>query len=449
MACIIHTNSSQNEKLIKVQKDLTRRIEQKNKSFKTLQVYSVNEQHELRPASVPFFYGTSLDKSYDVVKPTRKHLPPMCCPFEGTLRVDQRACRDTALSLLQKHKSAMLCCYTGFGKTVTSVNMATKIKFKTLIVVPKTALLAQWQAEIRRFVPTASVELLTPRHIKQRAEESPPPDFCVVNAQNLAKLNAPFLAAYGFVVVDEAHLQMTETGVYNLLTLSPRYMVGVTATPYREDGYNCLFELFFGPEKVVNPLYKKHTVYKVKTGFVPDENKIRERLTPCSKSKINWNALLDEQSKDRARNALILNIVRRHPDRVFLILVKRVEQGAFLLDALCAAGESGTSLLGKQQTFDKSARVLIGTNSKIGTGFDHPRLDTLLVAADMVSYYVQFMGRVMRRKDVSPVIFDLVDTHPTLLKHFETRKKLYAKHGGLVVKYDFENEKFGFQHNIK
>ena len=53
----------------------------------------------------------------------------------------------------------------------------------------------------------------------------------------------------------------------------------------------------------------------------------------------------------------------------------------------------------------------------------------------MVSYYIQFMGRIMRRKDVEPVIFDLVDTHPILKKHFDKRSKVYNKHGGEIVKF--------------
>jgi hypothetical protein len=42
----------------------------------------------------------------------------------------------------------------------------------------------------------------------------------------------------------------------------------------------------------------------------------------------------------------------------------------------------------------------------------------------------------MRRKDVEPIIFDLVDSHPTLKKHFEKRSKVYSKHGGEIIKFN-------------
>lgn len=445
MAYVIYTDLLDDKSLSKLQKDLTKSIESGNSGYggnrvsKTIQVYTVEETEEGRPAFIPFAYGAGLPAEFKARRASRKRLGAMATSFEGSLREEQRNCRDQALAILQTSKSVILSCYTGFGKTVTAINMASKIKLKTLISVPKTPLLGQWESEVRKFAKNASVEVMVPAKIKtllrkKLGEEADPPDFCIVNSCNIHKIPGTWLAHYGLLVVDEAHLQMTEGSFTNLLKVTPRYIVGVTATPYREDGFDCLFNMFFGEEKVVYQLMRKHTVYKVRTGFIPDESKYL-KYGPHYKSKLDWNAILEEQSKNESRNKLIVDIVCKFKDRVFLILVKRVEQGQLLLNTLSAKGEKVTSLLGKQQAFDKQARILIGTNSKIGTGFDHPRLDTLLVAADMVSYYIQFIGRVMRRKDTDPVIFDLVDSHRTLKKHFEQRSKVYTRHGGEIVKY--------------
>lgn len=451
MACVIHTRNIYDDEdelpidsstMLKIQKDLTKKIETGNKQYgtgqtKTIGIYLVNENEKCRPCNIPFGYGMKLASSkknnIKVERPNRKLLETVQLEFRGSLRDEQKKCRDQALLLLQSHKTAMLSCYTGFGKTVTAINMASKIKLKTFIAVPKKPLLAQWESEIRQFLPDANVKVIEPSKIAT-TDFKHIPDFCIINSCNIHKLDSRFLKNYGFVIVDEAHLQMTEKLSENLLHLTPRYLLGITATPYREDDYNALFELFFGEEKVVYSLHKKHVVYKVKTGFRPDDKTLK--YGPNYKSKIDWNNILDEQAKNEKRNQLIVDIIRRFKDRVFLILVKRVEHGEHLRHSLQELGERVTTLLGKQQKFDKDARILIGTNSKIGTGFDHPRLDTLLAAADMVSYYIQFIGRVMRRKDVEPVIFDLVDSHPTLKRHFEQRSKIYNKHGGHIVKYD-------------
>jgi superfamily II DNA or RNA helicase len=446
MACVIHTNLYNDKILVKIQKDLTKKIESGNKQYGTNQskivyIFSVNEDVESRPCNIPFHYGLKLSstKEIEIQRPNRKILGSMQYEFKGSLREEQKKCRDQALTSLQLHKSVMLSCYTGFGKTVTAINMASKIKLKTFIVVPKKPLLGQWEAEIKKFVPEASISVLEPNIIKNISVlVTNPPDFCIINACNIHKVDKNLIKIYGFVIVDEAHLQMTEKLSENLLHLTPRYLLGITATPYREDGYNVLFDLFFGEEKVKYILNRKHTVYKVKTGFIPNEEKYL-RSGPNYKTKLDWNSILDEQSKNEKRNELIIKIVKYFKDRVFLILVKRVEHGQYIKDRLEELGEKVTSLLGKQQDFDKEARILIGTNSKIGTGFDHPRLNTLLAAADMVSYYIQFIGRVMRRKDVEPIIFDLVDNHPTLKKHFEKRSKVYSKHGGEIKKFDIES----------
>jgi superfamily II DNA or RNA helicase len=451
MACVIHTNHYEDKVLQKLQKDLTIKIEpgsfyQKNyqkgiQPAKIIYVFSVNDKVDSRPCNIPFYYGLNLasKKSIEIERPSRKKLGTIHYNFIGSLRDEQKKCRDQALTLLQLHKSVILSCYTGFGKTVTAINMASKIKLKTFIVVPKKTLLGQWESEIKQFLPQAHVVVIEPNKIKNMSDDvlDDSPDFCIINACNIHKINKDFLKFYGFVIVDEAHLCMTEKLSENLLCLTPRYLLGITATPYREDGYNSLFDLFFGQEKVKYALNKKHTVYKVKTGFAPNMDKYL-KFGPNYKSKVDWNSILDEQSKDEKRNQIIINIVRQFKERVFLILVKRVEHGNYLLSQLEQLGEKVTSLLGKQQEFDKDARILIGTNSKIGTGFDHPKLDTLLAAADMVSYYIQFIGRVMRRKDVEPIIFDLVDSHPTLKKHFDKRSKVYEKHGGEILKFKLD-----------
>ena len=117
------------------------------------------------------------------------------------------------------------------------------------------------------------------------------------------------------------------------------------------------------------------------------------------------------------------------------MLVKRVSQGEYLCNKLRETGENVTSLYGNNQLFDESARILIGTCQKVGVGFDHPKLDTLMLAADIEEYFVQYLGRVFRIKDTEPVVFDLVDDNGILKKHFKTRRGVYQTHGGVVKNY--------------
>tara|TARA_B110000908_G_C9957164_1_gene315183 strand:- start:169 stop:597 length:429 start_codon:yes stop_codon:yes gene_type:complete len=140
---------------------------------------------------------------------------------------------------------------------------------------------------------------------------------------------------------------------------------------------------------------------------------------------------------------MIVELVKFFPKRVFLVLCKRINQGNYLVQRLREEGEDVTSLIGKQQEFEQKSRILVGISSKVGTGFDHPRLDALILASDIQAYFIQYLGRCMRTQEGVPLIFDLVDKNPILDKHFRVRRSTYLEHGGSIQDFskkypDFE-----------
>ena len=371
--------------------------------------------------AIPFAFGV---RDLKLKRRTRDKFNPMDVKFEGELREAQTEVKEEAIRILNKKGSIILSMYCGFGKTITSINLAATIGMKTLVVVNKLVLMSQWEESINRFCPGASVVKLTPKTKKCTSGV----DFLIINAINMPKMGADVFDNVGVVIVDEAHLIMAETVSKCMNSVSPRYLIGLTATPYRPDGLDALLGFYFGNDKIIRELYREHIVYKVPTGFEPTVE-----LTEAG--RLNWGSVLDSQSKDPDRNKLIVDIISKHADRTFLVLVKRVEQGEELERLLLERGEEVTSLVGSRQTFEVTSRVLIGTCSKVGTGFDHPRLDTLLLAADVEEYFIQYLGRCMRTREGVPVVFDLVDDNGVLKKHYGTRKKIYKRHGGVIKDY--------------
>ncbi len=58
-----------------------------------------------------------------------------------------------------------------------------------------------------------------------------------MNAINVPKKSCEFYSQIGFLIVDEIHCIMAE-GLSKCMTrLVPRYVLGLSATPYREDGF--------------------------------------------------------------------------------------------------------------------------------------------------------------------------------------------------------------------
>jgi hypothetical protein len=368
---------------------------------------------------VPFAYGCG---KYE--RPSRESFPPCSPKFEGELRPGQAQLASESLRILNRVGSVIIAAYTGFGKSCTAVWLITRTRLKALVVCHRVVLINQWESSFKKFCPSSRVQILE----SSTKELDPSADFYIMNALNVPKKSRSFFSSVGVVVVDEAHLIMAEGLSQCMLSLVPRYVIGLSATPYRFDGLNVLLDLYFGVERVERKLWHPHTVWKVETDFVPSVEVGRN-------GKVNWNVVINSQASDVGRNELIVRLVKFFPSRVFLILCKRVDQSKYLFRRLREEGESVTSLIGSEQFFDESCRVLVGTSSKAGVGFDHPRLDSLILAGDIEQYFIQYLGRIFRRVDVAPMIFDIVDKNPILLKHYRTRESVYVEHGGSVKSF--------------
>jgi superfamily II DNA or RNA helicase len=373
--------------------------------------------------TLPFAFGTTIP---GLLRPPRANFPIMNVKFTGKLREEQKIVRKEALVKLSSKGSIMISAYPGFGKTCGAINLATSISFKTMVIVNKIILIKQWEESIKKFSPDATIQLVSVGDSLKDA------DFYIINAQNVEKMGKRFFQNIGCCIVDEAHMIMAETLSKCLQYIYPRYLIGLTATPYRPDGLDKLLELYFGKYKIIRKLFCPHTVYKVKTNFKPP-------LEKTIHGRLNWGAILDAQANNNERNQLIVKIITSFPDRNFLVLVKRVAQGEYLLKTLQSLGESVTNLIGSNQKFEKSARILVGTCQKVGVGFDHATMDTLILAADIEEYFIQYLGRVFRTKDVKPIIFDLIDDNSVLSKHFNTRQTIYREHGGDIKEFNFKD----------
>lgn len=369
---------------------------------------------------VPFSYSNKISR------PARSDVCERKFEFIGQLRENQKEVRDEAMKRLNSHGSILISSYTGFGKTLLAIYLATRVGLQTLIICHRVVLMNQWKEAIKKFCPTATVSILGK---KDKFDT----DFIIANGANIPKYARVNFSKIGCLIVDEAHLIMAENLSKCMRYIVPRYVIGLTATPYRTDGLNVLLDMYFGTYKIVRKLFRQHTVYKVNTGFVPE-------IKMNKMGKVDWSSVIDSQCNDAKRNELIIRIVKKFSDRTFLILCKRVAQAEFLERRLQEEGENVTSLIGSNQEYEASSRILVGTSGKIGTGFDHPSLNTLLLASDVEQYFIQYLGRVFRREDTHPIIFDLVDNYGLLHKHYRTRSQIYREHGGTIKEYSEDDE---------
>ena len=418
MSLLCNINSLKDEEIKLINKTLKLKLEQKYgyAAPKYFLAFDILNNSQL---SLPFSFGKT---HLNLKRRGRNEYTGTNLKFKGVLRDEQQQVEKEAINILNKRGSILLSMYCGFGKTITSISIALKIKLKTLIIVNKIVLINQWEQSINQFCPEAIVQKLKPKCSKENA------DFYIVNAINVEKFSDNFFHDIGVVIVDEAHLIMAERLSKSLRNIFPRYLLGLSATPYRPDGLNDLLTFYFGKRKIIRELQREHIVYKVTTKFKPT-------IEMAQNGRVNWGVVLDSQANNVKRNELIIDLVKHFKDRTILILVKRIDQAKYLIERLEESKEDVTSLIGSKQTFCETSRILVGTSSKVGTGFDHPKLDTLLLASDLQEYFIQYLGRCMRRKDIIPYIIDIVDDYSLFKKHYNTRKNIYMKHGGRIVDF--------------
>lgn len=421
-----------NKILSKFEKYLTLTLEKKNgiKSVKKeIQLYKLSIDNQY--LYIPFSFATK----YGYIPKNRKEYKDLCRSFakDITLREYQKEVQTESIKLLNKNKSLILALRVAFGKTILAISLICKCRLRSLIVVNKVILAKQWIESIKKFVGSEGICFIDNVKKYQKMGDLPDADFYIINAQNIEKFGHDYFNSIGMLVVDEVHCIMAEKLSKLMNYIQPRYLLGLSATPWRKDELNELFNLYFGDSKIVRKLYVPHIVYKIETNIEPVYKK--QRFT----GKVDWNSVIESLSNSEDRNDIILNIVRKEikKNRNILIIVKRIEQGQYLYKKLTSEyGEHDvTTLLGKTQTFNKESKILIGTSQKVGTGFDHPKLNCLILGCPILAYFIQYLGRIFRKQHVEPpVIYDLVDNNKICEIHWFQRIKVYKNSGMITYK---------------
>ena len=377
--------------------------------------------------SLPFsYYKKEVSTCVGEVYPNQNKNYEKCNDYEfiGKLNKIQTEVKEEIYSLLNKNKSILISLACGQGKTFLSIFIASKLKYPTLIWCHRINLIDQWVYSINKACPTAIVQVLN-----SKSKINKEADFLVMNVTNVKKRSKEDFEHIGLLIVDEAHTICTENLSQSFNYIFPKYLIGLTATPDRTDGMGRILDLYFGEERIVRKLWKPFNTYVFNTGFKPKAQQNKQ-------GNLDWNSVLEAQCINNERNNTIVDIIRYFATRNFLVLCKRVEQANYILEKLKEYEEDADIFVSSAKSFNYTSRILISTYSKTGVGFDHPKLDALIIASDVEEGVEQYIGRVFRREDVVPIIFDILDDMFILKKHHKTRRYYYELIGGVVKDFN-------------
>lgn len=344
-----------------------------------------------------------------------------------------------ALNEILKNNIGILEAPPGYGKTIIALATLTYRKQKTLIIVHTKELLAQWIQKIEDVLGTEKNDV----GIIGGGKEIIGKKITVATYQSLVRKNLKTLAdKIGYVIVDECHRVPANTFQKVVKEFKARYLLGLTATPFRKDKLQKLMFLYLGeiihkidPAQISIELKNVTSILVVRpTDFYPTFETVKK-----------FKKIIEVLIKDENRNNLIMrDIINEHSlDKSILVLTGRKEHCSEISRKLNKKAKhsilTGRSSLKERKEIltsfkNKKTRILIATGQLLGEGVDLPFLDTLFLVFPTTSKtrLIQYIGRVQRKnKDkIISKIYDYHDQFVSILNFmFLKRKKIYNKLG--------------------
>ncbi len=351
--------------------------------------------------------------------------------FNGNLREQQIPIVDKVYNELQENKHCIMQCPTGFGKTAIGLNLISKIKQKTLILVHQEFLLNQWIERIKQFLPTAKIGILQQNKIDVEDK-----DIVIGMIQSICSRKYDVFKQFGFSIFDEVHNVSSQYFSQVLYTCGSMYMLGLSATPTRKDGLTKALKWHLG--KILSSS-KQDINYKVHIEcirFTPkqDDFKIKKSFY----GGINIANLLNQVCKHKERNKLILNEIIKYGrlGRHILVLSDRVQHLKDLQKEIPKDISSGFYIGGMSQEerkISETKTIIFGTFMLVKEAVDIPSLNTLILTTSK-SDIIQIVGRILRKPDPKfhKLIIDIIDELSIFENQAEKRRKYYEKQGYII-----------------
>jgi superfamily II DNA or RNA helicase len=325
----------------------------------------------------------------------RRVLPEVDFQFLGELRDFQ----VDAVQAMASRDFGTLSAATGSGKTVMALALVVRRRQPALIVVHTKELADQWVSRIGTFlgIPAREVGRIGGGKMVVGDRVS------VGLVQSLYQ-RADEIAPYvGHLVVDECHRAPSRTFTEAVSVFDSKYMLGLSATPFRRDGLSRLIWWSLG-----DLVHQVDAAALVEAGHVLRADVVWRETSfePIHDPSEEYSRMLSELTQDPERNGLIADDVaqgaRGDDQGVCLVLSDRV--------AHCKA--------------------LVATGQLIGEGFDCRDLSTLFLVTPIKfnGRLLQYLGRVLRPapgKDRA-VVYDYVDPPAVLQVAARSRARVYG-----------------------
>ncbi|MDL2321675.1 DEAD/DEAH box helicase [Desulfosarcina sp. OttesenSCG-928-B08] len=368
------------------------------------------------------------------VEDHRRRCPDVDFEFSATLKPFQ----VEAVNAMARYDSGTLSAPTGSGKTIMGLALVARRRQPALVVVHTKELAFQWVDRITAFlgIPADAVGMIGAG--KNKIGEK----ITVALVQSLYRCADTVAPKIGQLVVDECHRAPSRTFTEAVTAFDARYLLGLSATPWRRDRLSRLIFWHLGPVHYeVSRQRLEQDGHILKADVVIRWTDFESHVDPVAE----YSRMLSELAADDARNRMIAADVEKEVQAgngVCLVLSDRKKHCETLVFILrhkfnCPAEQLTGDLSAdeRRQVLDRlgkgEVKVLVATGQLIGEGFDCPALSTLFLATPVrfSGRVMQYLGRILRPDSgkAGARVYDYVDGRvPPLMAAAKARQEVYG-----------------------
>jgi len=395
---------------------------------------------------IPRYYG--LEKFGEFENKLSKGLS-INIEFKGELFQYQNVIIDKYITHVGESGGGLLDVEPGKGKTVMALNIISKLKKKTLVIVHKTFLMNQWIERIQMFLPGAKIGRIQGDIIDIENK-----DIVLGMLQSLSgkEYDPTLWDSFGLCVFDECHHLSAEVFSNIMINIVCNYNLGLSGTMKRKDGLSKVFEYFIGPivHKEKTDVTTEVLIKSIKVTFNEfDKVKTDFRGNPMYSTMIN---VLDCEERNRFITEVVKNELKINPNQQIMILSNTKNLITNLYENIKEFEESIGYYVGgmKEEKLKESEtkKIIVATYAMASEGLDIKTLTTLIMATPK-SDVCQSIGRILRSKHATPLVIDIIDTHDVFNSQYKKRCVYYKSKNFRVENYKCPTSYFLNEYTVK
>lgn len=379
---------------------------------------------------LPRFYGLQMyGDDYEIKIPSGEDINHI--HFEGSLRDYQNNIVDKYVNHVGNIGGGLLEIDTGLGKTVIGLNIISRLKKKTLIIVHKEFLLNQWVERIHEFLPQARIGKIQGKVIDIDDKEIV---IAMLQSISMKTYDNDVFESFGFTIIDEVHHLGAEVFCQAFLKFNTTYCLGLSATMNRKDGLSKVFKMFLG-DIIHTEKREMTTTLTVKAiDYSLDDEEYNEMVYNFKGDPL-YSTMISKVCNCTYRSEFILHVLERefkkNPEQQMILLAHNKSLLQYLFDAIShrkinTVGFYVGGMKEEQLKESETKKIILATYSMASEGLDIKTLTTLVLASPKTDI-VQAIGRILRTKHTNPLVIDFVDSHDIFQRQFLKRKQYYKK----------------------